>query len=61
MNTPWQYDETAQVGTDYRNESEVAAYDERIYVNPSWTVPVISGNITQWGHYTLSFSQVRQW
>jgi len=30
MNTPWQYDETAQVGTDYRNESEVAAYDERM-------------------------------
>ena len=30
MNTPWQYDETAQVGTDYRNENEVAAYDERM-------------------------------
>lgn len=30
MSTPWQYDETAQVGTDYRNESEVAAYDERM-------------------------------
>jgi len=30
MNTPWQYDETAQVGTDYRNASEVAAYDERM-------------------------------
>ena len=30
MNYPWQYDETAQVGTDYRNESEVAAYDERM-------------------------------
>ena len=30
MNTPWQYNETAQVGTDYCNESEVAAYDERM-------------------------------
>jgi len=30
MNTPWQYDETAQVGTDYRDEGEVAAYDERM-------------------------------
>lgn len=30
MKTPWQYDETAQIGTDYRNESEVAAYDQRM-------------------------------
>lgn len=27
---PWQYDETAQSGTDYRNENEVRAYDERM-------------------------------
>ncbi len=30
MNHPWQYNEAAQVGTDYRDESEVAAYDERM-------------------------------
>ncbi|MDD5706232.1 MAG: methyltransferase domain-containing protein [Kiritimatiellae bacterium] len=30
MNNPWQYDETAQIGTDYRDESEVRAYDERM-------------------------------
>ena len=30
MNKPWQYDEAAQVGTDYRDEREVAAYDERM-------------------------------
>jgi len=30
MNNPWQYDETAQVGTDYSDESEVSAYDERM-------------------------------
>lgn len=30
MNHPWQYDETTQIGTDYRDEHEVAAYDERM-------------------------------
>ncbi len=30
MNYPWQYDETTQIGTDYRDESEVAAYDKRM-------------------------------
>jgi ubiquinone/menaquinone biosynthesis C-methylase UbiE len=30
MNYSWQYDETAQVGTDYRDKSEVSAYDERM-------------------------------
>ena len=30
MNNPWQYDEKGQVGTDYRDESEVSAYDERM-------------------------------
>jgi len=30
MNKPWQYDEAAQIGTDYRDESEVRAYDERM-------------------------------
>ena len=31
MNTPWQYDETQQVGTDYRDQREVQAYDERMH------------------------------
>jgi ubiquinone/menaquinone biosynthesis C-methylase UbiE len=30
MNNPWQYDETIQVGTDYRDEDEVRAYDRRM-------------------------------
>jgi len=30
MNYPWQYDETMQVGTDYRNQDEVSAYDDRM-------------------------------
>jgi len=30
MNNPWQYDETIQVGTDYRDQAEVAGYDERM-------------------------------
>jgi ubiquinone/menaquinone biosynthesis C-methylase UbiE len=30
MNPPWQYDETIQVGTDYRDPKEVSAYDERM-------------------------------
>lgn len=30
MNYPWQYDETTQVGTDYRDPQEVAAYDRRM-------------------------------
>lgn len=30
MNTPWLYDETAQVGTDYGSPAEVAAYDRRM-------------------------------
>ena len=30
MNHPWQYDETSQVGTDYRDPAEVAAYDQRM-------------------------------
>jgi len=30
MNRPWQYDETIQVGTDYRNQEEVGAYDQRM-------------------------------
>ena len=30
MAHPWQYDETVQVGTDYRNSDEVRAYDERM-------------------------------
>jgi ubiquinone/menaquinone biosynthesis C-methylase UbiE len=30
MNYPWQYDETIQVGTDYRDRKEVGAYDERM-------------------------------
>lgn len=30
MNNPWQYDETIQVGTDYRDENEVRAYDRRM-------------------------------
>ncbi len=30
MNHPWQYDETIQVGTDYSDQSEVAAYDQRM-------------------------------
>ena len=27
MKHPWQYDETAQVGTDYRSRAQAAAYD----------------------------------
>lgn len=30
MYPPWQYDETIQIGTDYRDEAEVAAYDQRM-------------------------------
>lgn len=30
MNHPWQYDETIQIGTDYSDPKEVAAYDQRM-------------------------------
>jgi len=30
MNPPWQYDETIQIGTDYRDQQEVSLYDERM-------------------------------
>lgn len=30
MNHPWQYDESIQVGTDYRDENEVRVYDQRM-------------------------------
>jgi hypothetical protein len=30
MSYPWQYDETIQVGTDYRDVNEVRAYDQRM-------------------------------
>ena len=30
MPHPWQYDESVQVGTDYRDEKEVRAYDRYI-------------------------------
>jgi ubiquinone/menaquinone biosynthesis C-methylase UbiE len=30
MNSPWQYDETIQIGTDYRDRKEVSVYDERM-------------------------------
>lgn len=30
MNPPWQYDETIQIGTDYSDPEEVAAYDQRM-------------------------------
>lgn len=30
MNHPWQYDETIQIGTDYCDPTEVAAYDRRM-------------------------------
>ena len=30
MTFPWQYDETNQVGTDYRDPAEVAVYDQRM-------------------------------
>jgi len=30
MKYPWQYDETVQVGTDYRDEREVRDYDQRM-------------------------------
>ncbi len=30
MEYPWQYDETVQVGTDYRDDSEVRSYDQRM-------------------------------
>ena len=30
MDSSWQYDETIQVGTDYRDQNEVRAYDERM-------------------------------
>lgn len=30
MNHPWLYDETMQVGTDYSDRAEVAAYDQRM-------------------------------
>lgn len=30
MNHPWQYDEKAQIGTDYANREEVARYDQRM-------------------------------
>ncbi len=30
MNVPWQYDEATQVGTDYGDQGEVRAYDERM-------------------------------
>jgi len=29
MNYPWQYDETVQVGADFRDQQEISAYDER--------------------------------
>ena len=56
MNEPWQYDETAQVGTDYRDESEVAAYDERMQKLRNTDVEVadiakalnLSANSTVW-------------
>ncbi len=35
MNYPWHYDESIQVGTDYRAENEVRAYNRR-YDNPQW-------------------------
>jgi len=31
MNYPWQYDETIQVGTDYRDANEVHDYDQRMH------------------------------
>lgn len=30
MDCPWQYDETIQIGTDYSDPKEVAAYDQRM-------------------------------
>ncbi|MCC6694114.1 MAG: class I SAM-dependent methyltransferase [Candidatus Hydrogenedentes bacterium] len=30
MTHPWQYDESVQIGTDYRDENEVREYDERM-------------------------------
>ena len=30
MNHPWKYDETIQIGTDYRDQNEVNAYDQRM-------------------------------
>ncbi len=30
MNHPWQYDETIQIGTDYRDRKEVGVYDQRM-------------------------------
>lgn len=30
MNNPWQYDETVQIGTDYGDQNQVRAYDERM-------------------------------
>ncbi|MCC6487866.1 MAG: class I SAM-dependent methyltransferase [Candidatus Hydrogenedentes bacterium] len=30
MAYPWQYDESVQIGTDYRDENEVREYDERM-------------------------------
>jgi ubiquinone/menaquinone biosynthesis C-methylase UbiE len=30
MTYPWQYDETVQIGTDYRDENEVRVYDEHM-------------------------------
>ncbi|MDD3815576.1 MAG: class I SAM-dependent methyltransferase [Desulfocapsaceae bacterium] len=30
MNRLWQYDETIQIGTDYRDQKQVAAYDQRM-------------------------------
>jgi len=30
MKHPWQYDETIQVGTDYRDQKEVGLYDQRM-------------------------------
>lgn len=30
MKSPWQYDETVQVGVDYSSQEEVRAYDERM-------------------------------
>ena len=30
MSNPWQYDESIEVNTDYRDENEVRAYDQRM-------------------------------
>lgn len=30
MTSPWQYDETTQIGTDYRDRQEVSVYDQKM-------------------------------